>query len=244
MYKKQMPMIQRLLAALVICSPVLFACGAKEDETSDFVPTPGTEIKKTAGTPNDTAANAGGGVTMPAFNPGKTSEVSNAPVTTQPVTVNPGAANAAPDGKMVISAPQQMPQHIQQMPQQVQQPTKPGMNPPHGQPGHRCEIAVGAPLNSKPVQPTATSQPVTQPVTLNAPTQAPVTANNQQPPVKTAPGMNPPHGQPGHRCDIAVGAPLNSPKAATATPPPAVLTTPPATPAPQAAPVAVDTSHN
>jgi hypothetical protein len=26
----------------------------------------------------------------------------------------------------------------------------PGMNPAHGQPGHRCEIAVGAPLNSKP----------------------------------------------------------------------------------------------
>ena len=36
-------------------------------------------------------------------------------------------------------------------PQPVQQsttvaPTAPGMNPPHGQPGHRCDIAVGAPL--------------------------------------------------------------------------------------------------
>ena len=28
--------------------------------------------------------------------------------------------------------------------------------------------------------------------------------------IVTAPGMNPPHGQPGHRCDIAVGAPLAS----------------------------------
>jgi hypothetical protein len=27
--------------------------------------------------------------------------------------------------------------------------------------------------------------------------------------------MNPQHGQAGHRCDIAVGAPLNSPAAAT-----------------------------
>jgi hypothetical protein len=26
------------------------------------------------------------------------------------------------------------------------------MNPSHGQPGHRCDIAVGAPLNSKPTQ--------------------------------------------------------------------------------------------
>jgi hypothetical protein len=31
----------------------------------------------------------------------------------------------------------------------------------------------------------------------------------------TAPGMNPAHGQPGHRCDIPVGQPLNSQPAAT-----------------------------
>ena len=30
--------------------------------------------------------------------------------------------------------------------------TQAGLNPPHGQPGHRCDIAVGAPLNSKPTQ--------------------------------------------------------------------------------------------
>ena len=77
-----------------------------------------------------------------------------------------------------------------------------GLNPAHGQPGHRCDIPVGAPLNSPPAtQPVVTNQKTAQPVTI---TQAP--ASN----VKTAPGMNPPHGQPGHRCDIAVGAPLNS----------------------------------
>jgi len=27
-----------------------------------------------------------------------------------------------------------------------------GVNPAHGQPNHRCDIAVGAPLNSKPTQ--------------------------------------------------------------------------------------------
>jgi hypothetical protein len=39
---------------------------------------------------------------------------------------------------------------------------------------------------------------------------------NQQgaPVTTTVKGMNPQHGQAGHRCDIAVGAPLNSPVAA------------------------------
>jgi hypothetical protein len=77
--------------------------------------------------------------------------------------------------------------------------TAPGTNPPHGQPNHRCDIPVGAPLSSLPgtqPTPTGTSQPK---VSVQASTPS------------TAPGMNPPHGQPNHRCDIAVGAPLNSP---------------------------------
>jgi hypothetical protein len=85
--------------------------------------------------------------------------------------------------------------------------SKAGLNPAHGQPGHRCDISVGAPLDSKPTQPTVnTTQPV---VTQNS---APaLTPNTPTPaPVKVAAGMNPSHGQPGHRCDIAVGAPLNS----------------------------------
>ena len=88
-----------------------------------------------------------------------------------------------------------------------------GLNPVHGQPGHRCDIAVGAPLNSPPAKPTAIS-------TTTNNTQPVVTATTPAP-VKTAPGMNPPHGQPGHRCDISVGAPLNSApvKPATATKP-------------------------
>ncbi len=79
-----------------------------------------------------------------------------------------------------------------------------GLNPPHGQPGHRCDIAVGAPLNSAPAKTTTSvsSTPATSTATIQPTITAPAT--------KTAPGMNPPHGQPGHRCDIAVGAPLNS----------------------------------
>lgn len=89
----------------------------------------------------------------------------------------------------------------------------PGTNPPHGQPGHRCDIPVGQPLNSSPA-------PVTQNITTggkstvnidpNAVSPGNIAIDNNGKQVKTAPGMNPPHGQPGHRCDIPVGQPLNS----------------------------------
>ena len=77
-----------------------------------------------------------------------------------------------------------------------------GLNPEHGKPGHRCDIAVGTPLNSNtPVTPVVQQTPnvtAAQPQTI--------TTNN----TVTATGLNPEHGKPGHRCDIAVGAPLNS----------------------------------
>ena len=87
-----------------------------------------------------------------------------------------------------------------------------GMNPAHGQPGHRCDIAVGAPLSSAPTQNPGTAtamqtapQSVSKTTTINPPQVAK--------PVAVAKGMNPSHGQPGHRCDIAVGAPLSTPVA-------------------------------
>lgn len=87
-----------------------------------------------------------------------------------------------------------------------------GLNPAHGQPGHRCDIAVGAPLNSPVAQQgQATAQP-TQTVQVN-PNQQNVVTTTVAAPVKVGKGMNPSHGQPGHRCDIPVGAPLNSPVA-------------------------------
>ncbi len=87
--------------------------------------------------------------------------------------------------------------------QTVQQPIAPvantvALNPAHGMPGHRCDIKVGEPLNSKPVPATTNSQ---QPSVIT-PAQVPTTAGNG--------AKNPAHGMPGHRCDIAVGAPLNS----------------------------------
>ena len=103
-------------------------------------------------------------------------------------------------------------QAVQQQAQQTTQTqTAPGMNPPHGQPGHRCEIAVGAPLNSKS---TDTKKPQVTQVINEKPVEKPVlnvNSNNGSSTLvgtNTPPGMNPPHGQEGHRCDVAVGAPL------------------------------------
>jgi len=120
------------------------------------------------------------------------------------------------------------------------------VNPAHGQPGHRCEIAVGAPLSSAPqnggasvVDSTPTSgknpahgQPghrcdIAVGASLSsAPAKTEVT-NSASPSItpvspKTstvATGLNPAHGQPGHRCDIAVGASLSSSPKTTATTP-------------------------
>lgn len=114
-----------------------------------------------------------------------------------------GSAPQAP-AMPTNAQPVQQAQTMQVTPEMLKQGQKvaPGMNPAHGQPGHRCDIAVGAPLNS-PVAKGA-AKPSTQVATVTP-----------SAPVKTAPGMNPSHGQPGHRCDIAVGAPLSSAPAKT-----------------------------
>jgi len=91
------------------------------------------------------------------------------------------------------------------------------INPPHGEPGHRCDIPVGQPLNAAPANNTV-SAGNTAPTLANNP-MAPTIENarrlngsqtRQTTPTTTASGerINPPHGQPGHRCDIPVGSPL------------------------------------
>lgn len=67
------------------------------------------------------------------------------------------------------------------------------LNPPHGQPNHRCDIAVGAPLNTVP-----------SPSSFLKPTQQTPATNN----TGVKPKLNPAHGQPHHRCDLQVGDPL------------------------------------
>ncbi len=82
----------------------------------------------------------------------------------------------------------------------IQQPANGSvaLNPAHGQPGHRCDIEVGAPLNTPP-QPRLS----TPPPAFSAPATTPVPVQGS-----TAAGTNPPHGQPGHNCNVPVGAPL------------------------------------
>src|SRR5687767_5926308 len=104
-----------------------------------------------------------------------------------------GVGDVLPENPLKTSALQaSFPQN-----QQIQPPSNlvnsTGLNPQHGQPGHRCDIGVGAPLNSKPNSDTVTPNKVQTPNIVSG-----------------ASGLNPKHGEPGHRCDIAVGAPLNS----------------------------------
>ncbi len=103
------------------------------------------------------------------------------------------------------------------------------LNPRHGEPFHRCDIPVGAPLNSPPAnttRPATTNQVQTAAPRISG--QAPTVSNNataptienamrmnstqtrsaSAPATGTKPSLNPPHGQPWHRCDIAVGSPL------------------------------------
>ncbi|GAA4318524.1 hypothetical protein [Flaviaesturariibacter amylovorans] len=88
---------------------------------------------------------------------------------------------------------------------------KGALNPAHGQPGHRCDIAVGAPLSSP-----AAAAP--QPVTITPPAGGATPTVVAQPstarPATAAPAkgarLNPAHGQPGHDCAVPVGQPLKS----------------------------------
>ena len=94
------------------------------------------------------------------------------------------------------------------------------LNPQHGEPGHRCDIAVGAPLNTPmtnssiqpSVTPTVTSTATPTLATTVAPTITPGSEVKKATPNSNTGNatLNPKHGEPGHRCDIAVGAPLNS----------------------------------
>lgn len=91
---------------------------------------------------------------------------------------------------------------------------KPALNPEHGQPYHRCEIPVGAPIDSAPQQNaapqvmpqqnTAGNNFNTNPISPSMSPSAPAPAQATGP----KPALNPVHGEPHHRCDIEVGAPL------------------------------------
>lgn len=204
----------KLLGAVIILSVV--ACNNGDSETGV------TDVQglQNAGATSNTAS--GSNIESQGLNTGNL----NAPLMNLP-----GVNNAA-------VSPGTLPQP-QQLVTTTSQPvnisssssTPAGMNPPHGQPGHRCDIEVGAPLNSKPNAAATPAATVTTSTTtpgsgVLAPTPQPNTPVATTAKVTTPPGMNPPHGEPGHRCDISVGAPLNSkPTTPAATTTPVTTTT-------------------
>lgn len=82
------------------------------------------------------------------------------------------------------------------------------LNPEHGQPGHRCEIPVGAPLNGGAQQaPAAVNvQPQDMPTGPRVQNATPAATAPTQ--ISSQVKLNPPHGEPGHDCAVPVGQPL------------------------------------
>ncbi len=185
--------------------------------TSNDSGTVDSAVVNTHGESNTVAASSSSGLNPEHGQPGHRCDIpvgaplNSAPSVTQAATPAPAAAfntnplaqsrTANAPAPVAVPTPAPAPQPA---PQPTAKKTAPGMNPPHGEPGHRCDIAVGAPLSSAPATPAAAPQQ-TQTIT---PVSNPVPAAENAIPTTTAPGMNPPHGEPGHRCDIAVGAPL------------------------------------
>ncbi|HXI01346.1 MAG TPA: hypothetical protein VNI52_13845 [Sphingobacteriaceae bacterium] len=91
-----------------------------------------------------------------------------------------------------------------------------GLNPAHGEPGHRCDLKVGDPL------PSAGGTPALQaPSFKPAGVTAPASTNPTITPAKNNLKINPAHGQPGHRCDVKTGDPFPEPGQVAVQPAPA-----------------------
>jgi hypothetical protein len=179
------------LFVIAACSIVFISCGNNSND--------------------DSAAST----TTPATTTPATSTPAN---TTLPVTAQ---QNPASSGSTVVPPPTLSPGQL------TQSASASGvkLNPAHGQPGHDCAIAVGAPLKSQSGI-TTPAQVVSQPAQVTAqPAQtSQVSQTTAVPPPGIVPisqpsagqvKLNPAHGQPGHDCAIAVGAPLKSQSGAT-----------------------------
>jgi len=184
--KIKIPM-KKLLFIFVLVVMAFTSC--KKEETTDAAP---TEEAVTEATAADSIASP---ATPQEQQATATTGDANSVMYNQPTT-----------GSTVTAAP---------TPQPTQKVAK-GMNPAHGQPGHRCDIEVGQPLNSPPgkiATPKQGAATVTQATTVTPAMKqlaegATTTTTTPTTPVVTAPGMNPPHGQEGHDCAVPVGQPL------------------------------------
>lgn len=147
----------------------------------------------------------------------------NIPASTPPANTAPTTTTTAPATQTTVTPttntvqPVTTPQPVKVSPAPAATAAS-GLNPKHGMPGHRCDIPEGAPLNSQPASNIVPPQQAAQNNTVTGsksqsvsiPQPATVVAKPAES-APVAPGMNPEHGKPGHRCDIAVGAPLNTP---------------------------------
>jgi hypothetical protein len=159
-------------AAVIITSFSLLSCGGNDTPEIDKSIMPAADTNKSVAAPvNNPAVDIAGQPAAPAV----VSSVPDPQMARKAQTISAGDAS-----KAMPSA---------------------GLNPAHGQPGHRCDIAVGAPLSSAPAvagQPKAV-QTVSAPATTIPAPSMPANPNAK---------LNPAHGQPGHDCAIPVGAPL------------------------------------
>lgn len=190
------------MATKPISLPALAPSTTPPTTPANTAPVPGGNLIATSATPKLNPAHGKPGhrcdISVGAPLPDGDGPVQNVKTATpNPALLNSPAQAAAPAIQTTASTP------VATVPALT-----PGINPAHGQPGHRCDVAVGAamPKTAAPAKNTTTTSPVITPVAQNTPLIQPKTAI----PTTVANGLNPAHGQPGHRCDIAVGKPLNS----------------------------------
>jgi len=198
-------------AASVFCVLIFVSCGQNEAGGPRIeAAKPNLPALSTPSTPGTTPVLPTGNPTAPIIASAKLNPAHGQPGHRCDIAVGAAlpAAGSAPNFKPptpsapVLNKPAQTTLNPPVVQAPVTTAAASGLNPAHGQPGHRCDIAVGQPLNSKPAAKSGASTTAT-----------PVVNPTVSTPAKSdglfAKGLNPAHGQPGHRCDIAVGKPLN-----------------------------------
>lgn len=107
--------------------------------------------------------------------------------------------NAPATSEVEMSAP------VNDLAVEAEAPMSGQLNPAHGEPGHRCEIPVGAPLDGSGQASTTVTMPPAASIVMPPPTNSVVAPS----PAAGSSGMlNPAHGEPGHDCAVPVGSPL------------------------------------
>lgn len=201
-------------AVVVFCVIVMVSCREKPASTRPSVATPQLNL------PTGSPANASPNTVLPGSNPvvGGSGSAAVNPAHGQPghrcdIAVGaplPGASQTASPAiptSTASSTPSIQPVSLPAAGTATPAAAATGLNPEHGKPGHRCDIAVGAPLSSAPATNSTNAKAPAAPAELKPTPLAPDTL--------LAKGLNPAHGQPGHRCDVAVGKPLSEAKNAS-----------------------------